>query len=117
MIYKTNYELYTTRDSLDSRRSPPPDELLAPLATLYPHVTALQPRYNPNSCTFTGYRHTGYWASAYTTQLPEEEPPCWARRGCDVPSRFVSKLSKLSKLRRFLSREDLKYRRRSEATT
>ncbi|OKP11441.1 hypothetical protein PENSUB_2927 [Penicillium subrubescens] len=80
MIYKTNYELYTTRESIDSRRSPPPDELLSPLATLYPHVAALQPQYNPDSCTFTGYRHTGYWASAYTTQ-PLEEPPFTPRRG------------------------------------
>ncbi|KAJ5297062.1 X-Pro dipeptidyl-peptidase (S15 family) protein [Penicillium atrosanguineum] len=72
-MYKTNYELYS-RPSIDSRRSPPPDELLSPLAELYPHVAALQPRYNPNSCTFTGYHHTGYWAAAYTTQ-PLEEPP------------------------------------------
>ncbi|KAJ5624308.1 hypothetical protein N7510_000617 [Penicillium lagena] len=86
MSYKNNYELHVSipraplpypaladqltqsRDRLHDRRSPPPDELLAPLATLYPHVAALQLRYNPNSCTFTGYRHTGYWASAYTTQ-------------------------------------------------
>ncbi|KAJ5460072.1 uncharacterized protein N7458_001624 [Penicillium daleae] len=113
MIYKTNYELYTTRESIDSRRSPPPDELLSPLATLYPHVTALQPQYNPDSCTFTGYRHTGYWASAYTTQ-PIEQPPFSPRRGSELPCRFVSKLSKL---RRFLSGEDLRNRRRSEATT
>ncbi|OQE18941.1 hypothetical protein PENFLA_c020G08230 [Penicillium flavigenum] len=68
MSYKTNYELYS-RGSIDSRRSPPPpDELLSPLATLYPHVAALQPQYNPSNCTFTGYRDTGYWAAAYTTQ-------------------------------------------------
>ncbi|KAJ5820279.1 hypothetical protein N7474_005870 [Penicillium riverlandense] len=86
MSYKNNYELHVSvpmaplpyaaladqlpqnRSSLYGRRSPPPDELLAPLATLYPHVAAMQPRYNSNGCTFTGYRHTGYWASAYTTQ-------------------------------------------------
>ncbi|CAP79453.1 hypothetical protein EN45_063980 [Penicillium chrysogenum] len=68
MSYKTNYELYS-RGSIDSRRSPnPPDELLSPLATLYPHVAALQPQHNPTNCTFTGYRDTGYWAAAYTTQ-------------------------------------------------
>lgn len=99
MIYKTNYELYVrelhtrktnlspkstnnlkSRPSIDSRRSPPPDELLSPLASLYPHVAALQPQYDPNSCTFTGYRHTGYWAAAYTTQ-PLEEQPMLTRRG------------------------------------
>ncbi|KAJ5692236.1 hypothetical protein N7462_001659 [Penicillium macrosclerotiorum] len=111
-MYKTNYELYA-RESIDSRRSPPPDELLAPLATLYPHVAALQPQYDPNSCTFTGYRHTGYWAAAYTTQ-PLEETHFSPRRASDAIScRFASKLSKL---RRFLSREDLN-QRRSEATT
>ncbi|KAJ5264852.1 hypothetical protein N7505_007645 [Penicillium chrysogenum] len=68
MSYKTNYELYS-RESIDSRRSPiPPDELLSPLATLYPHVAALQPQYNPSNCTFTGYRDTGYRAAAYTTR-------------------------------------------------
>ncbi|KAJ5120064.1 hypothetical protein N7448_010733 [Penicillium atrosanguineum] len=108
-MYKTNYELYS-RPSIDSRRSPPPDELLSPLAELYPHVAALQPRYNPNSCTFTGYHHTGYWAAAYTTQ-PLEEPPVVQRSNECLPGRFVSKL------RRLLSRDDLKYRRRSEATT
>ncbi|KAJ5162281.1 hypothetical protein N7492_007673 [Penicillium capsulatum] len=78
MSYKTNYELHARR-SVDSRRSPPPDELLSPLATLYPHVTALQPQYDPSSCTFTGYRSTGYWAAAYTTQ-PLDEPPYLSRR-------------------------------------
>ncbi|KAJ5198233.1 uncharacterized protein N7498_007350 [Penicillium cinerascens] len=106
-MYKTNYELYS-RPSIDSRRSPPPDELLSPLAELYPHVAALQPQYNPNSCTFTGYRHTGYWAAAYTTQ--PQEPACAPRSHDCLSGRFVSKL------RRFLSRDDLKYRRRSEAT-
>lgn len=67
-----------SRESFDSRRSPPPEELLSPLATLYPHVAALQPQYNPTSCTFTGYRHTGYWAAAYTTQ-PLDEPPLTRR--------------------------------------
>lgn len=71
--HSSNSNHRQSRESIDSRRSPPPDELLSPLATLYPHVTALQPQYNPNSCTFTGYRHTGYWAAAYTTQ-PLEEP-------------------------------------------
>ncbi|KAJ5395666.1 uncharacterized protein N7487_009969 [Penicillium crustosum] len=71
MSYKTNYELYS-RGSIDSRRSPPPDELLSPLATLYPHVAALQPQYNPSNCTFTGYRDTGYWAAAYTTQTIDD---------------------------------------------
>ncbi|KAJ5288600.1 hypothetical protein N7478_001630 [Penicillium angulare] len=109
MTYKTNYDLYKC-DSIESRRSPPPDErLLSPLATLYPHVAALQPQYNSNSCTFTGYRQTDYWAAAYTTQ-PMEQPPLLTRRGSDLPCRFVSKL------RRLLSRDDLKYRRRSEAT-
>ncbi|KAJ5780704.1 hypothetical protein N7457_005864 [Penicillium paradoxum] len=78
MSYKTNYELYS-RGSIDSRRSPLPDELLSPLATLYPHVAALQPQYDPSSCTFTGYRDTGYWAAAYTTQ-PRETPLASTRR-------------------------------------
>jgi hypothetical protein len=74
-----NLTLLQSRGSIDSRRSPPPDELLSPLATLYPHVAALQPQYNPDNCTFTGYHHTGYWAAAYTTQ--PEEPLMLTRRG------------------------------------
>ncbi|KAJ5306415.1 hypothetical protein N7508_005430 [Penicillium antarcticum] len=127
MSYKTNYELYS-RGSIDSRRSPPPDELLSPLASLYPHVTALQPKYDPSNCTFTGYHHSGYWAAAYTAQ-PIEEPFMSTRRGTGkhlpnytsvafdpngtldgLPCRFVSKL------RRLLSRDDLKSRRGSRAT-
>ncbi|KAJ5613599.1 hypothetical protein N7528_007253 [Penicillium herquei] len=106
-MYKTNYDLYKC-ESIDSRRTPPPpDELLSPLATLYPHVAAMQHGYNHNS-TFTGYRDTDYWAVAYPSQ-PIEEP--LSRRTNDLPCRFVSKL------RRLLSRDDLKYRRRSESTT
>ncbi|KAJ5632879.1 hypothetical protein N7490_009218 [Penicillium lividum] len=112
-MYKTNYDIYKC-ESIDSRRSPvspPPDELLSPLATLYPHVVAMQPQYNHNSCTFTGYRHTDYWAAAYTTQ-PLDETASLRRRGSELPCRrFVSRL------RRFLNRDDLKHRRRSEATT
>ncbi|KAJ5738405.1 hypothetical protein N7493_001560 [Penicillium malachiteum] len=67
-MYKTNYDLYKC-ESIDSRRTPPPpDELLSPLATLYPHVAAMH--YNS---TFTGYRDTDYWAVAYPSQ-PIEEP-------------------------------------------
>ncbi|KAF7717227.1 Uncharacterized protein PECH_007503 [Penicillium ucsense] len=110
-MYKTNYELYSSRESLDSRRSPLPEELLSPLAELYPHVAALQPRYpHPNHCTFTGYQDTEYWASAYTTQ---------SERGSLQSSRSQSScrfVSKLSKLRRFLSRDDLS-RRRSKASS
>ncbi|KAJ5801200.1 uncharacterized protein N7518_003268 [Penicillium psychrosexuale] len=81
MSYKTNYELYS-RGSIDSRRSPPPsDELLSPLATLYPHVAALQPQYNPSNCTFTGYRETGYWAAAYTTQPVDDSSISMRRTG------------------------------------
>ncbi|KAJ5455216.1 hypothetical protein N7475_010337 [Penicillium sp. IBT 31633x] len=109
MSYKTNYELYS-RGSIDSRRSPPPDELLSPLAELYPHVAALQPKYNPSSCTFTGYRDTGYWASAYTTQPPNDSFMTTRRTSEGRPCRFVSKL------RRLLSRDDLKHRRRSRVT-
>ncbi|KAJ5192746.1 hypothetical protein N7449_008888 [Penicillium cf. viridicatum] len=108
MSYKTNYELYS-RGSIDSRRSPPPDELLSPLATLYPHVAALQPQYNPSNCTFTGYRDTGYWAAAYTTQTIDDSSMSM-RRIDGRPRRFVSKL------RRLLSRDDLKHRRGSRAT-
>ncbi|KAJ5726344.1 uncharacterized protein N7483_007701 [Penicillium malachiteum] len=103
-MYKTNYDLYKC-ESIDSRRTPPPpDELLSPLATLYPHVAAMH--YNS---TFTGYRNTDYWAVAYPSQPIEE--PLSPRRTNDLPCRFVSKL------RRLLSRDDLKYRRRSESTT
>lgn len=97
MGYKTNYEPYVSnvhvrsrinltnvqcqsRGSIDSRRSPPPDELLSPLAGLYPHVAALQPQYNPSNCTFTGYQDTDYWAAAYTTQ-PLEKSYTLTRRG------------------------------------
>ncbi|CAG8323422.1 unnamed protein product [Penicillium salamii] len=112
MCYKTNYEPYSqSRGSIDSRRSPPPDELLlSPLATLYPHVAALQPQYNPSSCTFTGYQDTEYWAAAYTTQ-PLENTSASTRRGSDaLPCRIASKLF------RFLSRDDIKQRRGSRAT-
>ncbi|KAJ5999057.1 hypothetical protein N7451_006867 [Penicillium sp. IBT 35674x] len=109
-MYKTNYDIYKC-ESIDSRRSPPPDELLSPLATLYPHVAAMQPQYNPNNCTFTGYQQTNYWAAAYTTQ-PLDETAEFTRRGSEQPCRRL-----VSKLRRFLSRDDLKSRRRSEATT
>ncbi|CAI7649647.1 hypothetical protein E8E15_000425 [Penicillium rubens] len=109
MSYKTNYELYS-RGSIDSRRSPnPPDELLSPLATLYPHVAALQPQHNPSNCTFTGYRDTGYWAAAYTTQ-PIDDSSSMRRINDGRPCRFVSRL------RRLLSRDDLRYRRGSRAT-
>ncbi|EPS26715.1 hypothetical protein POX_g08982 [Penicillium oxalicum] len=110
-MYKTNYELYSSRESLDSRRSPLPEELLSPLAELYPHVAALQPRYNPNTYTFIGYQDTEYWASAYTTRS-EEESSQSSRR--ESSCRFVSKLSKL---RRFLRRDDLAKRRRSEMSS
>ncbi|CAG7972294.1 unnamed protein product [Penicillium olsonii] len=108
MCYKTNYEPYS-RGSIDSRRSPPPDELLlSPLATLYPHVAALQAQYNSSSSTFTGYQDTEYWAAAYTTQPLEQVT---SRRTSDaLPCRFVSKL------RRLLSRDELKQRRGSRAT-
>ncbi|KAK4869940.1 hypothetical protein LT330_005664 [Penicillium expansum] len=109
MSYKTNYELYS-RGSIDSRRSPPPEELLSPLATLYPHVVALQPQYNPSNCTFTGYRDTGYWAAAYTTQPIDDSSMSIHRISDGRPCRFVSKL------RRLLSRDDLKHRRGSRAT-
>ncbi|CAI7591622.1 unnamed protein product [Penicillium pancosmium] len=114
MIYKSNYELHS-RESFDSRRSPPPEELLSPLATLYPHVAALQPQYDPTSCTFTGYRHTGYWAAAYTTQ-PLDEPTLTRRPSENLSCRFVSKLRRFQFKRRLLSRDDFKHRRRSEAT-
>ncbi|KAJ5930588.1 hypothetical protein N7466_006081 [Penicillium verhagenii] len=111
-MYKSNYDIYKC-DSLDSRRSPPPpsDELLSPLAELYPHVAAMQPQYNPNNCAFTGYRHIDYWAAAYSTQ-PTDEATMFSRRGSEQPPcrRFVSKL------RRLLNRDDLKHRRRSGAT-
>ncbi|EKV04252.1 hypothetical protein PDIG_90090 [Penicillium digitatum PHI26] len=81
MGYKTNYELYS-RGSIDSRRLPPSEELLSPLAKLYPHVAALQPQYNPDSCTFTGYHDTGFWAAAYTIQ-PIEESSVPIRRTSD----------------------------------
>ncbi|CRL31052.1 unnamed protein product [Penicillium camemberti] len=109
MSYRNNYELYS-RGSIDSRCSPPPDKLLTPLALLYPHVTALQPEYDPINCTFTGYHRTGYWAAAYTTQA-NDEPFMSTHRGSDGPScRFVSKL------RRLLSRDNLKSRRGSRTT-
>lgn len=113
-----------TRGSLDSRRSPPSEELLSPLATLYPHVTALQPQYDPNSCSFTGYHHTGYWAAAYTSQPLEESSS--GRNYSGMSNAFPRSRSVLtaysidtlhvrfvSKLRRLLSRDDLKQRRGS----
>ncbi|KAJ5768635.1 hypothetical protein N7533_001218 [Penicillium manginii] len=114
MIYKSNYELHS-RESFDSRRSPPPEELLSPLATLYPHVAALQPQYDPTSCSFTGYRHTGYWAAAYTTQ-PLDKTTLTRRPNENLSCRFVSKLRRFQFKRRLLSRDDFKYRRGSEAT-
>ena len=145
MSYKTNYELYVSnihallvlikityifqsRGSIDSRRSPtPPDELLSPLATLYPHVAALQPQYNPSNCTFTDYRDTGYWAAAYTTRAIDDSSSMRRINGKFNHSFFSVRFSSnialdgrpcrfVSRLRRLLSRDDLRYRRESRAT-
>ncbi|KAJ5219941.1 hypothetical protein N7468_009145 [Penicillium chermesinum] len=112
MTYKSNYQFYT-RDGPGSPRSPrsppPPEELLSPLANLYPHVTAMQQQYDTSGCAFTGYSNTGYFAAAYTTHpLNEPQSPYLVRRGTECRSTRL-----VSKIRRLLSREDFKNRRGS----
>ncbi|KAJ5885041.1 hypothetical protein N7495_009551 [Penicillium taxi] len=103
-MYLNNYELYSSRESLESRRSPPPpdSQLLNPLATLYPHVANMQPR--NSTYNFDGYRDTGYFVAAYTTNSNQPSPSSPSPAdSCQPPyRRFVSRL------RRLLSRDDLK---------
>lgn len=89
----------------------------------------MQPQYNPNNCTFTGYHQTNYWAAAYTTQPLDESAEVTRRgSGMSIPASVSFYINTdfqfpeqpcrrfVSRLRRFLSRDDLKHRRRSEAT-
>ncbi|EAW09366.1 uncharacterized protein ACLA_035690 [Aspergillus clavatus NRRL 1] len=106
MCYKSNYEPYTSQ-SLDMQRDRSVEEILNPLGTLYPHVVALQLQSDDNPWSraknFSGYQDTSYWADAYSTE--DYSKP---RRNSDSTAcRFVSRI------RRFLSRDDLRKRQRA----
>ncbi|KAL4778635.1 hypothetical protein BJX76DRAFT_352459 [Aspergillus varians] len=113
MSYKTNYEPYTSQ-SLDSIELRPSIELLYPLGDLYPHVVALQLQAeyeNAWSSTrnFSGYHDIAYWAEVVSSprSLPEHYSKRSQRRCSEsTRSRFVSRI------RRLLSRDELRKRRR-----
>ncbi|KAL3493717.1 hypothetical protein BJX62DRAFT_200115 [Aspergillus germanicus] len=115
MSYKSNYEPYTSQ-SLDLNRVRPSEELLYPLGGLYPHVVALQLQShdeNPWSAAqhFSGYQDISYWTDVVSSprSLPEHYSKHPLRRYSETTkSRFVSRI------RRFLSRDDLRKRRRFE---
>ncbi|KAL4882820.1 hypothetical protein BJY04DRAFT_216910 [Aspergillus karnatakaensis] len=113
MSYKSNYEPYTSQ-SLDINRVRPSDELLYPLGDLYPHVVALQLQSHEESPwsapkNFTGYQDISYWTEIVSSprSLPEHYSKRSLRRYSEATkSRFVSRL------RRLLSRDELRGRRR-----
>ncbi|KKK15842.1 hypothetical protein P175DRAFT_0515568 [Aspergillus ochraceoroseus IBT 24754] len=113
MTYKSNYEPYTSQ-SFDLNRLRPSEELLYPLGTLYPHVVALQMQSDDNPWSraknFSGYHDTSYWAEVSSPRsLPEHYLKPTPRRYSDsTASRFVSRI------RRFLSRDDMRRRQRFE---
>ncbi|KAL4969501.1 uncharacterized protein BDV14DRAFT_195767 [Aspergillus stella-maris] len=110
MTYRSNYEPYTSR-SLDLR---PSDEILYPLGDLYPHVVALQLQPEDESPwsaskNYSGWQDTSYWAEIISSprSLPEHYSKRSFRRCSEsTKSKFVSRI------RRLLSRDDLRRRRR-----
>ncbi|BCS22419.1 uncharacterized protein APUU_30644S [Aspergillus puulaauensis] len=116
MTYKSNYEPYTsqTSQSFDLSGLRPSIELLYPLGDLYPHVVALQLQSedeNPWSASknFSGYQDIAYWAEVVSSprSLPEHYSKRSFRRCSEsTKSRFVSRI------RRLLSRDELRKRRR-----
>ncbi|KAK1140500.1 hypothetical protein N8T08_010345 [Aspergillus melleus] len=115
MCYKTNYEPYTSQSqSFDMTRELSSEEILYPLESLYPHVVALQLQADENpwaqSNNFSGYHEISYW-----TEISSEGPaedysrprPSTARRYSDSTA-----LKFVSRIRRFLSRDEMRRRQR-----
>ncbi|KAL2815002.1 hypothetical protein BJX63DRAFT_431103 [Aspergillus granulosus] len=128
MSYKSNYEPYAspsssstpcfsshpqTSQSLDLNRVRPSDELLYPLGGLYPHVVALQLQSHEENLWSAahhaaGYHDLSYWNEVVSSprSLPEHYSKHALRRYSEsTKSRFVSRI------RQFLSRDDLRKRR------
>ncbi|KAL6235603.1 hypothetical protein BDW75DRAFT_240057 [Aspergillus navahoensis] len=118
MSYKSNYEPYTSQ-SLYSRPSTS-SELLYPLSDLYPHVVALQLRLEEDenehpwsaSKNFSGYHQDiAYWAEAASPSSLHSLPESFSKRSLrryseSTKARFVSRI------RRLLSRDELRASRR-----
>ncbi|PWY92808.1 hypothetical protein BO70DRAFT_357945 [Aspergillus heteromorphus CBS 117.55] len=108
MPYRTNYEPYTSQ-SFDMKRELSTEEILYPLGSLYPHVVALQLQANEypwcKASQSSGYHDSSYWAEVETPEHLSTKST--ARRYSDsTTSRFVSRI------RRFLSRDELRRRAR-----
>ncbi|KAL2219299.1 hypothetical protein M432DRAFT_342904 [Thermoascus aurantiacus ATCC 26904] len=100
--YKTNYELYSDRDPSESRRNPP-QAIANPLATLYPHVSALQtPYYHADFTTSEWYgdNTVGYWAGAYASPEAPEYKIDESRRGSDSSTKTTKIVTKLRRILR-----------------
>ncbi|KAI9374786.1 hypothetical protein BJX61DRAFT_540489 [Aspergillus egyptiacus] len=109
MSYKSNYEPYTSQSlSLDLNRHRTPEELLYPLEDLYPHVVAVQLQsYGGTGWTpkqFSGCEDFSYWAEVVSSprSLPENY---YYGAPESTRSSFVSRI------RRLLSRDELRRRR------
>ncbi|PLN82487.1 hypothetical protein BDW42DRAFT_166457 [Aspergillus taichungensis] len=120
MTYKTNYEPYTNRSvdtnmsintgfDTDSEMERTSEEILYPLGSLYPHVVALQLQADENpwsrSKIYAGYHDSNYWSDISVPNSPSSEH--FNKPSDSTAGRFVSRI------RRFLSRDDLKRRQRS----
>ncbi|OJJ99456.1 hypothetical protein BO82DRAFT_366538 [Aspergillus uvarum CBS 121591] len=111
MTYKSNYEPYTSQ-SLDIDRQRSPEEILYPLGSLYPHVVALQLQSDENPWAkarhLADYPDTCYWTDMSYPSTPEHfsSKPSGRRYSDSTAGRFVSRI------RRFLSRDELRRRQR-----
>ncbi|KAL3435752.1 hypothetical protein BDV09DRAFT_65392 [Aspergillus tetrazonus] len=116
MSYKSNYEPYTSQ-SLYSRQSSS-SELLYSLGDLYPHVVALQLQMeDENEARWSASRNLSYhqdipyWAEVASPESPHLLSENFSKRSLrrysgSTKARFVSGI------RRLLSRDELRARRR-----
>ncbi|KAL4755420.1 hypothetical protein BDW72DRAFT_1184 [Aspergillus terricola var. indicus] len=117
MSYKSNYEPYTSQ-SLYSRPSSS-SELLYPLGDLYPHVVALQLQMeDENEARWSALKNPSgyhqdisYWAEVASPASPHSLSESFSKRSLrrcseSTKARFVSRI------RRLLSRDELRERRR-----
>ncbi|CBF83760.1 uncharacterized protein ANIA_02912 [Aspergillus nidulans FGSC A4] len=116
MSYKSNYEPYTSQ-SLYSRQSSS-SELLYPLGDLYPHVVALQLQMEDEneargsaSRNLSYHQDIPYWAEVASPESPHSLSESFSKRSLrryseSTKARFVSGI------RRLLSRDELRARRR-----
>ncbi|RAL12226.1 uncharacterized protein BO97DRAFT_414426 [Aspergillus homomorphus CBS 101889] len=133
MTYKSNYEPYTSQ-SLDIDRQRSTEEILYPLGSLYPHVVALQLQSDENPWTkarhLADYPDTCYWTDMSYPSTPEHfsskssgrRYSGMLARQCDLSSQMhVSHANPdadstagrfVSRIRRFLSRDELRRRQR-----